>query len=102
MKTFLYVVLLTSLLLITKINLAVAAPLNKDAISSQVAITTVNINNASLQELAALPGIGEKKAAAIIHYRTQEGEFNAIEDLVKVRGIGKKLLKKLHKHLVIE
>ncbi len=50
---------------------------------------TVNINQASAEELAALlQGVGLKKAQAIVAYRTENGDFNAAEDLAQVKGIG--------------
>lgn len=48
----------------------------------------ININNASLDELKNLTGIGEKKAKDIITYREKNGPFKTIEDIMKVNGIG--------------
>lgn len=55
----------------------------------------LNINKASAEELATLPGIGTKKAIAIIQYRDLNGKFMSIEELVNVKGIGPKMLIKL-------
>ena len=48
----------------------------------------LNINQATLDELDALPGIGTVLAQRIIDYRTQNGPFSSISDLKQVEGIG--------------
>ena len=53
----------------------------------------VDINTADKKELTTLKGIGSSKADAIIAYRTVDC-FKSIDELVKVRGIGKKTVKK--------
>lgn len=60
----------------------------------------VNVNTAGARELMDLPGIGEKKAQAMIDYRNREGAFRSLSDLGKVKGIGPKMLEKL-KPLVV-
>jgi competence protein ComEA len=52
----------------------------------------LNINNASIEQLEKIKGIGAKKAQAIIEYRLQNGNFSTIEDLSNVKGIGSKFI----------
>lgn len=55
----------------------------------------VNLNTATSGQLQTLPGIGPKKAGAIISYRSKNGPFKRVDDLVQVKGIGPKTLSKL-------
>ena len=55
----------------------------------------VNVNRAGLEELKSLPGVGDKTAQAIIDYRTANGPFRDVKDLMKVKGIGPKKLEKM-------
>ena len=48
----------------------------------------LNLNNASLTELDALPGVGPARAAAILQYRQQHGSFASVEELAGVPGLG--------------
>ena len=61
----------------------------------------VSINNATLDELMAVKGIGEVKAKKIIEYRNTNGKFTTLEDLTKVQGIGTKTLEKIKEYLTL-
>ena len=53
----------------------------------------VNVNTADVATIAKeLDGIGKAKAQAIVEYRQKNGPFHAPEDLLKVEGIGQKVL----------
>ena len=52
--------------------------------------TTINLNTATVDQLATLPGVGQKTAERIIEYRTKSGGFKKIEELMNVKGIGEK------------
>jgi competence protein ComEA len=53
----------------------------------------VNVNTADARTLAReLQGIGMAKAEAIVSYREKNGPFKGADDLVKVKGVGKKLV----------
>jgi competence protein ComEA len=59
----------------------------------------ININLAEAWLIEALPGIGETRAQAIVNYRSQNGQFQNINELIKVEGIGTTTYEKI-KHLI--
>ena len=59
----------------------------------------VNINTASAEQLTTLPGVGPKLAARIVEYRQKSGTFKNVQELMNVRGIGEKNLKKIEPYL---
>ena len=61
---------------------------------------SININNATHGELQKLPRIGPALAKRIIEYRKNNGQFGTIEDLMNVKGIGKKTLENLKPFLI--
>lgn len=52
----------------------------------------IDINSAPVEDLQRLPGIGEKRAKAIVAWREEHGPFQSVDELVQVSGIGEKLL----------
>ena len=50
----------------------------------------LNVNQASAQDLVALPGVGPKIAQEIVDYRTVHGPYKRPEDLLPINGIGPK------------
>jgi competence protein ComEA len=48
----------------------------------------VHLNTATAQQLDALPGVGPATAAAIVAYRSAHGPFASLDELAAVKGIG--------------
>jgi competence protein ComEA len=59
------------------------------------AVSMVAVNNAGVKQLRALPGIGAVTAQRIVDYRQAHGPFTRVEDLLKVKGVGKQTLEKI-------
>ncbi|WML90429.1 ComEA family DNA-binding protein [Thiothrix lacustris] len=70
-------------------------------VSPLVMAEAININTADVAALDSLEGIGAKKAEAIIAYRTQHGEFKALEELKEVPGIGDKMFDKIKENIAL-
>ncbi len=62
----------------------------------------LNLNTADATDLESLPGIGAVLAQRILDYRTQNGPFTALQDLLAVPGIGQKTLDELLPYLYLE
>jgi competence protein ComEA len=61
--------------------------------------SVVNINAASIEELALLPRVGESVAQRIVDFRDKNGRFKNVEDLMLVRGIGEKTFELIKPHV---
>jgi len=72
-----------------------AAELHRAALTGH----RVDINTAPWWELQALQGIGEVRARGIVEHRERHGPFRAVDDFVRVPGIGPKTLERLRPHL---
>lgn len=62
----------------------------------------VILNRAGLAELQRLPGIGAKRARAILELRQRLGRFRRASDLLRIKGIGPRLLERISPHLVLD
>jgi competence protein ComEA len=62
----------------------------------------VILNTATAIELTRLPGVGPKRAEAIVQLRNRLKRFRRTTDLLRVRGIGVRTLKKMLPHLVLD
>ena len=63
--------------------------------------TTININTATIEELDTLPGVGPAIAKRIVEFRSTQ-LFTKPEDIMLVKGIGKKKFAKLRERITVE
>ena len=85
--------------------IALSAALSDTALSAQgrttptktvaTAAAPVNLNTATAEQLATIPGVGPKTAERIIEYRQKNGGFKKVEDLMNVSGVGEKSFLKM-------
>ena len=88
------VLIIMALLTLLMVNPAFAEVEKTGATQSNetlVSMEKVNINKADTKTLTTLKGIGKDRAVKIVEYREKNGPFQKIEDLMKVKGIGKKI-----------
>jgi competence protein ComEA len=80
----------------------VAAILTSSAAFAKAKTVTgvANLNTASVEQLALLPGVGESKAKSIVAFRKAH-PFKATEEVTEVKGIGNKMYKRIAKHLAV-
>lgn len=68
----------------------------------ETAYQKININSASPALLQSLPRIGPALADRIIQHRNEKGPFKSVEELTRVRGIGKSTLDKIRDLITVE
>ena len=62
----------------------------------------IDINVADVEDLTALPGIGWKLARRIVDRRGREGPFCSIDDLIDVRGIGRRKIERIRRFITVK
>jgi competence protein ComEA len=70
-----------------------------DAPPSPTGRFTVNVNEAGVEELAVLPGLGPATARRLVEHRRDHGRFESLDDLLDVPGIGPATLEEMRPHL---
>lgn len=64
-------------------------------------IGKLNLNQATAEELAKLPQMGEKRAAAIVDWRLRHGPFGSVEDLLQVDGFDRERVKYMEQFVMV-
>ncbi len=77
------------------------APDEVSPVRTPVTPSALNLNSASVVELTRLKGVGPKTAEAIVALRRTRGPFRKVEDLLEVKGIGKKKLENIRPYVIV-
>jgi competence protein ComEA len=72
------------------------------AVPTAKAVSKVNLNRASADELQVLPGIGPVLAQRMVDWRKTHGRYRTVDDLQEVKGIGKKRLEQLRPLVMVK
>ncbi|MGP8290101.1 ComEA family DNA-binding protein [Vreelandella zhanjiangensis] len=65
-------------------------------------VAPINVNTADAELLAELPGIGPSRAEAIIKEREANGEFESIDDLTRVSGLGEATVDRMRDQITLD
>ena len=91
--------------LIFVIAITLASSLNSLTFAQSAAdsVQLINLNRASAEQLAeALDGVGIARARAIVQHRENYGEFDQVEELLMVSGIGDSILEANRNRMIVE
>ena len=74
--------------IVVGLDVPVIPPISASSGGETGAITPVDLNSATLEQLDTLPGVGPVTAQAILEWRTENGSFTSVDELLEVSGIG--------------
>lgn len=75
---------------------------NETKTAQETDSSKINLNKATLEELQKIPGVGQKKAEAILQYREEKGAFKKIEEITEISGIGPNTFEKLKEFISVQ
>jgi len=88
------------LLVALALSLAVGVESGRARAGGKTVEGVVNLNTAPPELLSALPGIGPSKALGILAYRARR-PFRTVDELVRVKGIGRRMVQAMRAHLAV-
>jgi comEA protein len=95
MKSYLLMMFLLVTVCMAGLSPAIVVASEPPAVKS--ALETIHLNQASAEQLQALPGVGPELSERIVLYRTERGPFRSVDQLTEVKGVGPAKLAKFKK-----
>ena len=80
---------------LSSVTAQAASPAKGASTAPSEATAVIDINTAGIADLVKLPSVGHKRAEAILKLRKRLGGFDRVEQLMRVRGIGRKTFRKM-------
>lgn len=78
--------------------------ISTDAMSASTRLALdmpIDLNEATLEELMLVPGIGHGTASTIVEMREQKGRFSGVDELMSITGIGGKRYERIRRYLYV-
>lgn len=97
-----YLVMLFLLFVVALAGLSPVSSLAAETPAANSTVETIHLNQATAEQLQALPGVGPALSERIVLYRTEHGPFRTVDQLAEVKGVGQAKLAKFRKQLTVE
>jgi competence protein ComEA len=96
-----YLLMMVLLLVVSVVGFMPTSLLAAENPAANSVVETIQLNQASAEQLQALPGVGPSLSERIVVYRTEHGPFSDVEQLTEVKGIGQAKLAKFRDRLIV-
>lgn len=97
MKSYLLMLVLLAMIVCSPVVTFAA-----DKPAANTASELIHLNQATAEQLQALPGVGPALSERIVLYRTEYGPFRTVDQLTEVKGVGQAKLAKFKDQLTID
>ena len=97
-----YLLMMALLVVVAIAGLSPVSVVAAESPAAGTVIETIHLNQATAEQLQALPGVGPALSERIVVYRAEHGAFSSVDQLTEVKGIGQAKLAKFSDLLIIE
>jgi competence protein ComEA len=90
------------LVVFSMVGLAPASVYAAESPAANQTVETVHLNQATAEQLQALPGVGPALSTRIVQYCSEHGPFRTVDQLFEVKGVGQAKLAKFKNQLTVD